>query len=282
MPYKVLTLDLDDTLLRDDLTISDRTRQALWDAQERGTTLVLASGRPTGAMVRYARELELARFGGYLISFNGAVVTECRTGEVLFEQSLSKQSLHELHDLSVSHKLFILSYRDDTIITPRKNPYTDIEARLTGMPVHEVADFKAFMDGPATKVILLEEPTYLKATSERIRPVVEGRMNMTISKPFFLEFMDRGIDKRKSLEFLVDRLGFTAADVMAVGDSYNDLGMITWAGLGICMANGPADVRARADAVTGSNEADGVAEAVDRYLFGELTTENQAPAETRR
>jgi Cof subfamily protein (haloacid dehalogenase superfamily) len=281
MPYQVLALDLDDTLLREDLTISERTRRTLLRAQEAGTTVVLASGRPTGAMVKYARDLELARFGGFLISFNGAVVTDCRTGETLFEQNLSKESLHELHDLSQRHRLFILSYRDNKIVTPRNNPYTEIEAKLTGMPIHEVADFKAVMDGPATKVILLEEPTYLKATSERIRPVVEGRMNMTISKPFFLEFMDRGIDKRKSLEFLVDRLGLGAPDVMAIGDSYNDLGMLTYAGLGVCMANGREEVRAMADAVTASNEEDGVAEAVDKYLLAEVTAGSPIPATTQ-
>jgi hypothetical protein len=272
MPYRVLTLDLDDTLLREDLTISDRTRRTLIQAQEAGTTVVLATGRPTGAVGRYARQLELARFGGYLITFNGAVVTECRTGRVLFEQNLSKDQLHELHDLSQTHRLYIQSYRGDRIITPRNNPYTEIEGRLTGMEIHEVPDFKAFMDGPATKVILLEEPTLLKATSERLRPVVEGRMAMTISKPFFLEFMDRGIDKRHSLDFLVKSLGLTAADVMAIGDSYNDLGMLEYAGLGVCMANGPADVRARADVVTASNEDDGVAEAVERYLLGDRAT----------
>jgi Cof subfamily protein (haloacid dehalogenase superfamily) len=267
MNYKIIALDLDDTLLREDFTISGRTKDALLRAQEKGVTVVLASGRPTRSMRRYERELELPRFGGYLISFNGAVITDCRSGEILFEQTLSKAQIHELHDISVSHDLFIQSYAGDRIITAKSNEYTDIEGQITGMEIQEVADFKAAMDRDGIKVIMLQEPALLKRTAEKIRPLIETRMNMCISKPFFLEFMDKGIDKKHSLEFLASRLGCTADEVIAVGDSYNDAGMIAYAGLGICMQNGPEDVRSLADHVTAGHMEDGVALAVERFIL---------------
>lgn len=268
MPYRLLALDLDDTLLREDLTISERTRRTLIRAQEDGLTVVLASGRPTGAMERYARDLDLARFGGVLLGFNGAEVTDARTGERLFQQSLSAQDLHELYDLSRVHGLFLQTYRDQEIVTPENNPYTGIEARLTGMAIREVTDFKAYADRPAAKVILLGEPERLKELAPVLRVALGHRMNLAISKPFFLEVTAQGVEKGHSLEFLARRLGIDAAEVMAVGDSGNDLGMLGYAGLGVGMANATAEVKALADHVTGHHEEDGVAEAVERFILG--------------
>lgn len=229
-------------------------------------TVVLASGRPTGSILPYAEQLGLAEFGGFIVGFNGAEVTDCRTGELLFQKSLSRQDLHHLYDLSRVHRLFIQSYRGQEILTPQNNPYTEVERRLTGLPIREVADFKAAFDGPAAKVILLEDPARLKAAAPIFQELLKGRMNVCISKPFFLEVMAEGVDKRHSLDRLVRDLGYGPEHVMAVGDSYNDVGMLEYAGLGVCMANGPAEVRDRADHVTGHHNEDGVAEAVERFL----------------
>lgn len=268
MPYKMVVLDLDDTLLRHDLTISDRTRDALLRAQKRGVRVVLASGRPTGAIWRYAQELEIARHGGYIVSFNGAVVTECATERAIFQQALPKEIIHELFDHSVEHGAHILSYVDDQIVTSRANEWADIEQKLTGMELREATDFKGAIQQDAIKAILLQEPEHLKMVSEKLRPLVQDRMNMVISKPFFLEFTDKGIDKRHSLAMLCEKLEILPSEVIAIGDSYNDVGMIQFAGLGVCMANGPEDVRAKADFVTASNMEDGVAVALEKFVFG--------------
>lgn len=267
MSYGMIVLDLDDTLLRDDLTISPRTRSALIEAQNRGVRVVLASGRPTGAIWRYARELELDLHDGWIISFNGAVVVDCRTGAPLFEQSLSRDLIHEIHDHATAHDAGILSYVDDRIVTPASNEWVEVERSLTGMDVLEVPDFKVAMDRDAIKVIVVDEPTRLRATADKIRPLVQDRMNMVISKPFFLEFTDRGIDKKHSLGLLLRELGLDRDTVMAVGDSYNDMGMLELAGFGVCMANGRDEVKSIADHVTASNMDDGVALAVETFVL---------------
>lgn len=268
MAYGMIVLDLDDTLLRDDLTISPRTKAALLEAQRRGVRVVLASGRPTGAISRYARELELERHGGWIISFNGAVVTDCGTGKAIFEQALAREIIHEIHDRAKAHDAGILSYVDDRIVTPEANEWVRVEQTLTGMDVVEVDDFKRAIQRDAIKVIVVDEPERLKALSDKIRPAVESRMNMVISKPFFLEFTGKGIDKKYSLSLLLDEVGLTREQVMAVGDSYNDMGMLELAGLGVCMANGRDEVKAMADHVTASNMEDGVALAVERFVLG--------------
>jgi Cof subfamily protein (haloacid dehalogenase superfamily) len=267
MAYKMIVLDLDDTLLRDDLTISDRTLASLQRAQTEGLRVILASGRPTGAIWRYAKELQIERHGGFLISFNGAVVTEAATGTTLFQTSLTKETIHELYDLSVAHGTLILSYVDDKIVTPQANEWADVEQSLTGMEIRVVPDFKAAVQVDCTKAILLQEPAFLGSVAEKLRPAVQDRLNMSISKPFFLEFTGKGIDKRHSLARLCETLAILSSEVIAFGDSYNDVGMIEFAGLGICMANGPAEVRAKADHVTASNMEDGIAVALEKFLF---------------
>jgi Cof subfamily protein (haloacid dehalogenase superfamily) len=268
MGYRMVVLDLDDTLLRDDLTVSDRTRECLLEVQRRGVRVVLASGRPTGAIKPYANELHLAEHGGWILSFNGAVITDCATGEVLFEQSLSAELVHEIHDRAAALGANILSYVDDRIVTPRADEWTTVERRLTGMEVVEVADFKGAIRGSAIKAIVLHEPERLREVADKIRPDVEGRLSMAISKPFFLEFTDRGIDKRHSLSRLCVHLGIDASEVVAIGDGRNDESMIRFAGLGVCMENGAPEVKAAADHVTASNMEDGVALAVERFVLG--------------
>ncbi|MDE6516731.1 MAG: HAD hydrolase family protein, partial [Acetatifactor sp.] len=88
MDKKVLVLDIDGTLTNSKKEITDNTRQAIWDAVMRGHKVMLASGRPTPGMRRYEEELQLSRYGGYLLSFNGARIVECRTGEVIYQRSL--------------------------------------------------------------------------------------------------------------------------------------------------------------------------------------------------
>jgi len=268
-PYRVVVLDLDDTLLRDDLTISPRTRDSLARAQKQGVVVVLASGRPTGAIWLFARELGLPEHGGWILSFNGAVVTECSTGKPIFQQALPWQIVHELHDLATARGAGILTYVDDAIVPPHENPWTEVEHKLTGLPVREVPDFKAAVSIDPIKAIVVDEPTRLKETALALAPRLEGRVHMALSKPFFLEFTANGIDKRHSLELLLKRLGLAAAETIAIGDSYNDLGMIALAGLGVCMANGPEEVRHAADHVTASNMEDGVALVVERFVLGD-------------
>ncbi|MCT6917461.1 MAG: HAD-IIB family hydrolase, partial [Bacillus wiedmannii] len=89
MTYKMIVLDLDDTLLRDDHTISPRTKEALMTAQEQGVKVVLASGRPTFGMRNVAKELRLEEYGSFILSFNGAKIINCKTNEEIFSSTLS-------------------------------------------------------------------------------------------------------------------------------------------------------------------------------------------------
>lgn len=264
--YKMLVLDLDDTLLRDDYSISNRNKELLIKAQKQGVKVVLASGRPTSAMVRYAEELKLDHYDSYMISFNGATVTSMKTNEVLFETSLTKKEIHSLHDFSIENKVHILTYSDKGVVSETNSKYIDVEIKLTGIPHHKVDSFKSEITTSAVKCILLEHPDYLKEVEIKLK-AERTDLSVSRSKPFFLEVMPRGIDKAASIDLLANKLGIKQSEVIAVGNAGNDLTMVQYAGLGIWVDNVTPELRHHADYVVASNNDDGVAEVVERFIL---------------
>lgn len=269
MNYKMIVLDLDDTLLRDDHTISPRTKKALMDAQEAGIKVVLASGRPTFAMTHIAKELELEKYGSFILSFNGAKITNCATEEILFSSTLTPETVHELYEISKQEGVWIHTYVGDDIVTPASNKYTDIEGEITGMPIVEAANFVEAIQEPVVKVLMVDDPEKLIALEGKLQPQLEGELNVVRSKPYFLEFTESGVDKGTSLHHLIQKLGIKQEEVIAIGDSYNDQAMIEFAGLGVAMGNAPDDIKAIADHVTDTNMEDGVAKVVETYMLNQ-------------
>lgn len=270
MNYKMVVMDMDDTLLKDDRTLSDENRVTIIEAQKRGIKVVLASGRPTYAMMGIAKELEMDKFDSHVISYNGAEIRECATNNTIFENSLTKEVAHELYDISRENNVHIHTYVDDVIITPALNKYTDIEAEITGMPMSRVENFKEKVKGNVIKVLMVEHPDYLKEVEKKLKPFVKDRLNMVISKPFFLEFMDKGIDKASALEKLINTLGIRREEIIAIGDSYNDRGMVNFAGLGVFMGNAPDDLKSDADYIADTNMNDGVAKVIKKFILNSL------------
>lgn len=267
MNYKMIVLDLDDTLLKNDGTISRKTKKALIRAQNAGVTVVLASGRPTYAIRKFALELDMANHGGFIVSYNGAKIIDCQLDTEVFGQNLKKEMLYELYDLSKQHGAYIQTYVDDKIIASETNEYTDIEQEITGMEIVTVKDFKSYIEDDVVKAIILQEPEKLKHIEEKLRPIIGNRMYMTISKPFFLEFMNADVDKSRSVDRLCKHLNIMRQEVIAIGDSYNDITMITSAGLGVAMKNAVESAKRVAKYITDDNENDGVAKVIDKFIL---------------
>ena len=147
MDYKILVLDIDGTLTNSKKEITPRTRAALRKAQEKGVKVVLASGRPTYGIMPVAGELELERFGGYILSFNGGQIINAQTGEAIYQKTLPPQMPALLYDLSQEYKTNIMTYLDQTVITPKKDDqYVELESRINKMEVRQVEDFKTFVN----------------------------------------------------------------------------------------------------------------------------------------
>lgn len=267
MAYRMIVLDLDGTLTNSQKVISPRTYEALMAAQERGIRVVLASGRPTQGVVPLAKELELDRYGGYILSFNGAKVIDFRHQEVIFEKSLPESRIHEVIDLAKRYKVNLLTYENESIITETPGDvYVQKEAAINKMAVKYVVHLLEYIYFPPVKFLMLADGERLAAVEPLVREELGEEFNVYRSEPYFLEIMPRNIDKAYSLEKLLRHLRMTREEMVCCGDGYNDVSMIRFAGLGVAMANANEAVKREADYITAGNDEDGIAHVIEKFF----------------
>ena len=268
MNYKMIVLDLDGTLTNRDKVITPRTKQSLMEAQKRGIKVVLASGRPTYGVVPLAQELELENYGGYILSFNGGMITDCCTRKVIFKQELPVEANRRIVELAKKEQVDILTYQDTQILTNNpENRYAKLESRINHLKLKQVDNLEEYRDFPVPKFLMLDDGDYLALVEARVKAALGKNFSVYRSDPFFLEILPRNIDKAQSLAQLLKLLGMKREEMIACGDGYNDLSMIEFAGLGVAMENAVRPVRSAADYVTFSNNDDGVAHVVEKFLL---------------
>lgn len=268
MKFKLLVLDLDGTLTNAKKEITPRNREVLIQAQKEGVRLVLASGRPTDGIAPLANELQLDRFGGYVLAYNGGEIIDWKSREIIFHKVLPDKVIPYLYHCAKQSELAILSYNDGSIITESpEDVYVEKEAFLNKIPIQATTDFLADIHLPAPKCLIVGNPARLIAVESEISLRLQGQISVYRSEPYFLELVPLGIDKAQSLAFLLEKLELDREEMIAVGDGYNDLSMIKFAGMGVAMANAQEPVKQAADYVTLSNEEDGVAAVVEKFLL---------------
>ncbi|MCB7317289.1 Cof-type HAD-IIB family hydrolase [Lacrimispora sp. 210928-DFI.3.58] len=268
MDYNMIVLDLDGTLTNRDKMITPRTKAALMKAQEAGKIVVLASGRPTAGVQPLAEELELEKYGSYILSYNGGMITNCRTGEVVFSALLPPESNRKIIGLAEEYRVDILTYEGGDIITNNAEcPYAIKESAINHLPLRQVEDMASYVNFQVPKFLMLDDGDYLVTVEPRVKAAMGKNFSVYRSEPFFLEVMPKGIDKAQSLARLLERLGMKKEEMIACGDGYNDLSMIRYAGLGVAMENAVLPVRNAADYITASNNDDGVGLVVEKFML---------------
>ncbi|MGL5123898.1 MAG: Cof-type HAD-IIB family hydrolase [Fusobacteriaceae bacterium] len=265
--YKIVVSDMDDTLLNSSGKISEENRKIIIEAQKKGVKIILASGRPIFAMREASKELQLDKYDGYLIAFNGGIITSCKNNEEIFTLALSKEEIHELYDFSKRNKVHIVTYSSDEIISETNSKYIDIEIGLTGMKHRKVDCFKSNIQSSGVKCIMLEEPEYLKSVEKKLKDEMGDRYSIAISKPFFLEITKKGIDKGTTLLKLAKKLQIKQEEIICIGDSFNDVSMLKIAGLSAAVSNGREEIKGIVDFITTSNDENGVAEVIKKYIL---------------
>ncbi len=268
---KVLALDLDGTLTNDQKEVTPRTRAALNAAIARGVTIVLASGRPTAGILPLARELELDKKGGCILSYNGGKIVDCRTGETLVEKTLDPALIPELCAFAAEQDVAILTYNNEGIVCERdKDEWANKECFTTKLPMIHVDDLARYVDYPICKMLLTLDPARRDEVCAAGQQQFAGRADLYPSSPFFIEAVPLGVAKDGSLAALLERMGLTRDNLMACGDGLNDRSMIEYAGVGVAMQNAEQPVKNCADYVTAAdNNHDGVAEAVEKFILNE-------------
>ena len=264
MSFKLVAIDLDDTLLDHSRVISPRARAAIRAAVASGVTVTLATGRMYRSALPYARQLEL---DVPLVTYNGALIRCSGSDETLLHRPLAADTAAELLALFRERGWYVQVYLDDTLYVRERDANARYYEEIAGVEAVVVGDLLWSLPGVPTKLLAMAEPGRIGEINAAVVAAFGDRVYTAASKANYLEITDPGVNKGAALDFLAKRMGITRDAVMAIGDSINDLDMIEYAGLGVAMGNASPRVKAAARAVTAANDADGVAEAIEKYVL---------------
>lgn len=277
MTIKAIVLDIDGTLLTSEKKISEKTKQSLIHAQKKGVKVILASGRPTSGMLSLAKELLMDVYEGFLVSYNGAVAMDCLTHQPIFSRVIPNDSAKKILNHLKQFQL-IPMINDETYMYVNDvynnqlqlpdGPFNIIEYESRGgqFLLCEVKDLAEFVDFPLYKILIAGDPEYLQQNHLAIKEPFLDQVTAAFSAPFYFEFTMKGIDKAKALNEIAAQLSITQNEILSFGDGQNDRSIIEYAGTGIAMGNAVDELKEIADDVTLSNDEDGIAVALEKYL----------------
>ena len=254
---KLLALDIDDTLVMTGKLPSERLKKAVRLAEDHGVTVVLATGR--GFLGTKKIRESLSAYGP-LIHYGGAVVSDGRTGEHLFVNYLRPEDVVTAFAIADAFGIHAQIYEEDTVVFRKANAFTERYTGILNLPCIEDPDllFRPLDNIP--KVLYAVDPANEAELFKEIRSLLPKHISVLCSKPGFIEIGSVSSTKGSALKKVAAMLGVTREEVTAIGDNTLDLDMIEWAGTGVCVANGNALVKEKADLIIGSCEDDGVAE----------------------
>ncbi|MDF2152248.1 Cof-type HAD-IIB family hydrolase [Vibrio sp. CAU 1672] len=266
--YKLIALDMDGTLLNSDKIISDENKAAIAKAREAGITVVLASGRPLEGMQDKLDELGIDSEQDFVLFYNGSMVKNVGTGEIIHQQILDGRAAKLVARKAKELGVYVHAFsQEHGLITTEHNPYTNIEANINGLEITEM-NFEALSDDhPIVKVMMVAEPTQLTKTIATLPTQLRDEFTVVQSAPFFLEFLNPSSNKGVGVAAIAEHLGIQAEQVICMGDAENDHHMLTYAGLGVAMANAMEETKEIADYITDSNDEHGVARAIEKFIF---------------
>lgn len=268
MDYQMLVLDIDGTLTTSKKEISPETLDAIMKIQQLGYHVVLASGRPTAGIVPVAKQLQLGKYGNYILAFNGAKIINCKTQQVIYQKILPRNIIPILWEEAIENGVGLISYENDSVITGTKiDSYMELESKINGIPIRTVDNFPEYIDFDVNKCLMTGEPTILAELERKLKQRFNGLINIFRSEPYFLELMPQNVDKAHSLSKLLVSLGLSAEQMICCGDGFNDISMIEYAGLGVAMENAQDLVKQASDYITSSNDNNGILQVIQQFFL---------------
>ncbi|NLX90628.1 MAG: HAD family phosphatase [Firmicutes bacterium] len=268
MKYKLLALDLDDTLLNEQYKISDRNIKALKEAASKGIEITIATGRMFRSALPYARELGITM---PLITYHGALIKET-TGEkrVLRQWGVPYELALEILRFAETEGFHINIYLDDNLYVKEENENSRYYQSIASIPLETVGDLAGYLERVGkepTKLTVINREGRLPELQKFLQGKYSSELSVVQSRPFFLEITHREATKGRALKFLAERKNLSPSQVIAMGDSYNDIDMLQYAGMGVAMGNAPPDVQKAADFVAAASSEDGVALFLEKYIL---------------
>ena len=284
--YKMIAIDIDGTLLNSKNELSENTKRVLKEASDRGVFVVLTSGRISKNIVNFCNQIGANK---YLIAENGASIINLETGELEYSKYISKEIANKVIDVCEENSIYYMVYTQEELIVKNikymslffykqnYNPNARIKQVVAGR------DYINSVDSNITKLMICDEDRSIYRsiinklkeikeidilpvphTSEK-KLIVDGEEK--IIRYSYADISAKGANKWTAVEYLANKLGIKKNEIIAIGDNINDMHMIYNAGLGVAMSNGSPYVKKVANKVAPSNDNDGVAQIVEKYVL---------------
>ncbi|AYO29656.1 Cof-type HAD-IIB family hydrolase [Biomaibacter acetigenes] len=271
MQYKMVCLDIDGTLLNSEHKISLKTKKVIHDvAVHKKVPVILVSSRMPKGMLFLQKELDIME---PMVCYNGALIID-KDNAVLLSVIIPVFIARQVYDIAKALNVHLSIYKDDEWYIEDMDEWAMQESAIT-KAIPNIAQFNGLFNtwgddntGP-NKFLCMGKPEDIKEVEGKLYEKLSHELNIYESKLTYLEINHKNASKTTSIDFLIKRFGIKKSEIIAIGDNYNDIDMLKYAGLGIAMGNAPDDVKKHADFVTSTNDEDGVACALKKFIFDE-------------
>ncbi len=270
MKYKMIVSDFDDTILREDMTVSDEFFKAVADYEKAGGRFAVATGRMTYSIVPI---LQQAGFKGEVMTFQGAVVADIESGKILERISIPLARAIEICEYLEDMGVYFQIYKDDLVLGNKASEYMELYRKFCSCEMRvcdtKISEYLRETSYEPVKILLIEPEECVLGHLNRLNEEFGSDCFVATSKPWLVEIVNKKIDKGIAVAKIADKYGIKQEEIICIGDSLNDAPMIAYAGLGAVVANGSKEAKAYADIIVPSCQDDGVAYTIRKYGLGE-------------
>ncbi|URZ02265.1 Cof-type HAD-IIB family hydrolase [Clostridium felsineum] len=267
--FKMICLDIDGTLLNSEHKISQNTKEAIRIAiNEKNIPVILVSARMPKGILFLLKELNVSQ---PIICYSGALVMDDKTN-IISNVTIPIIDVEAVFKFAKEIGIHVSLYRNDEWYIEKIDKWAKQESEITNISP-SIIDFHNLFhawkqkDSGPNKILCMAEPNELKLLYTKISEHHFNELNVYNSKPTYLEIMPQSASKTSAIEILSRKFGIERSEIIAIGDNYNDISMIEFAGIGIAMGNAPSEVKQCADEITLCNDEDGVAESIKKYIL---------------
>jgi Cof subfamily protein (haloacid dehalogenase superfamily) len=264
LAVKLIAIDLDDTLLDDERNISKRNQKAVFEAVKQGVIVTVSTGRMYQSALPFARELKL---DVPLIVYNGAMIKTSLSKEIICHKPVDSKTAKEVFSLAKKNNWYVQCYINDDLYVSELNELAKNYSYIAKVEIVFAGEGLFELPELSTKIMIQGDAAQIPLIRDEIKSHLGDKVSLTTSKPTFLEITNPGVNKGSALAMLAERLNIDRQDIMAVGDSGNDIEMLEFANWSVAMGNATDEAKAAARFLTGTNNSDGVAEAIEKFVL---------------
>ena len=264
MQYKLLSVDVDGTLINSKKQVTPKTKEKIQQAVEKGVIFTISSGRPVQGVQLITDQLGM---DAPVITYNGAMAITGESRTIIYSCNMEKEDALQIEMLGKQRDTLIAIWSDNKLYVNHMNELALKYSTISGTEPILYTDIEPLIEKGINKILWYDDVERINAFEEELKTVINPTVNYHTSQPFFLEFVNINASKAIALEKLGNHYGISKEEMIAIGDGFNDLSMIEYAGLGVAMENAPEEIKQAADFVTLSNEDDGVAYVIDKFIL---------------